>query len=68
MDVDVKALVTQDEDFALYLKDCIYNMMMQDGGIDAMVKAIYGFYTLGLSKEQVATWWRSMQLLKKRED
>lgn len=57
MEVDFEKLLTQDEDFAKFVHDAAFEIVMNDvKQRQAILSTIYSFYNVGMTMEQFKGW------------
>lgn len=61
MSVDVKLLIEQEPEFKQFLQETVLAVLMADNTGIEMAGAVYNFYNIGLTPQQVADWLRGMQ-------
>ncbi len=61
MNLDGKALLEQDKEFADFAGKALIAMFSNQKDGLPLIGAIYGFYNIGMTTEQVATWWKGLQ-------
>lgn len=60
MEVDYKKMVEQDDELKSFLRDVLLEIHLSTKDGDHLVKALYGFYQIGMSRHDVVQWYKNM--------
>lgn len=62
LSIDPKKLIEQDPEFATYVGKALVAIFTSNKNMLPVIGAMYGFYNMGMTSEQVEQWWRNAQL------
>lgn len=59
--INFKKLMEEDPAFKEYVKACLLEMFMLEEDNNTFLASVHGFYSIGMTEEQVIQWVRNMK-------